>query len=81
MTRRKNKSQLEWKALVMEYQSKYSNQSKTSYCRKKGVSATTFCKWYREFSQESDFVKVDIRPKTGYLKLFGLNLIKIELNV
>ena len=81
MARRKNRSKAEWQSLVEEYQLKYRGKSKSSFCRKKGVSATTFCKWYKEIKPKQDFIKVDLKPKIGYLKLFGLNLVKFELSV
>lgn len=85
MVKRVYRKAADWRALVREYDLKHSRESKTSFCKKRGLSTTTFCKWHKEFSKEDKFIKVaspvEGRVQTGYLKLFGLNLIKVELNV
>lgn len=87
MSKRTYRKQSEWKQLVEEYDTNYHTESKSSYCRQKGISATTFCKWHKYFRETSSFIKLPKasslrkKPQTGYLKLFGLKLIKFELHV
>lgn len=75
-----------WEQLVKDYDTNYSNYSKSRYCREKGLSASSFCKWYLELGKNkttaSSFIKISKSIKAKkyfYVKLFGIKLIKLEL--
>ncbi len=85
MRERKYYSRAEKEELVREYQSKHQGEPKVDFCRKHGVAPTSFYKWLGIFGEQDvpteNFIKVELQPKTGYLKLFGFNLLRIELDV
>jgi hypothetical protein len=90
MPRSRNRSISEWRKLVNEYDKVAGEESKSSYCRKVGVSASSFCKWHHRLSaihtgNTSNFTRVPVtepfKPRYFWVKLFGLKLIRLELDV
>ena len=81
MAKRKYRNQSEWQEIIREYNNNHKAESKSSFCRERKLSITTFCKWHKKFNGEDKFIKIDLKPKTGYLKMFGIKLIGFELNV
>jgi len=82
----RNRSRSEWQRLVDEYDSSEIYRSKSSYSRKVRISTSCFCKWHKLLSKKSpNFIKVPLesryQPKHFWVKLFGVKLIRLELDV
>jgi hypothetical protein len=75
----------EWQKLVDEYDNR-NGISKTKYCQEKGVNSSSFCKWHQLLSpNRGEFIKVKpvelYKPQKYWLKLFGIKLLRLELDV
>ena len=87
MSPRQFRSESEWQALVDKYDNKSIEQSKSEYCRKEGISASSFCKWYKQLSRKSSkFINLPIartpyQAKHFWVKVFGIKIIRLELDV
>jgi hypothetical protein len=60
---RVQRSEADWKAILDEYDG--SGQSRAAFCRKRGVSSSTFLLWERKLrrrSRPSEFVEVTPAP-------------------